>query len=277
VLPSFIVIGAAKSGTTSLCALLQEHPDVFFTRPKEPHYFQRITDFESRRAWYESLFAGKQGYEAAGEGSTSYSHPNFIKLVVPRLATTVPDCRLIYMVRQPIRRLESDWKMRTLEGRIDKPIAEAVERHVSLLTIGMYWSHLSMYRQYFSDDQILVVFLEDFARNPKPVLKRVFRHIGVDDQFVPDEPTRARNTIEDRQVSTRVERLQQRMPGVRLARRFLPGQLQTIAKSVLLRGVRPAPQPEWNPSALAEVSSLLREDSQELLAHCGKVPDFWKL
>jgi hypothetical protein len=54
--PTFMVIGVAKCGTTSLCDLVASHPDVFVTNPKEPHYFSRMTSVERRREWYRSLF-----------------------------------------------------------------------------------------------------------------------------------------------------------------------------------------------------------------------------
>ena len=60
-----------------------------------------------------------------GKGSASYTHPHRIDLVVPRLQREIPDCRLIFMVRHPVRRLESDWKMRTLEGRLSPDIRGA--------------------------------------------------------------------------------------------------------------------------------------------------------
>lgn len=104
--PTFLVIGAAKCGTTTLCELLGAHPDVFVTDPKEPHYFSRVKR-HLKQEWYEGLFAGATTEKALGEGSTSYSHPNRINLVAPTLRRLVPDCRLVYVVRHPVRRLES--------------------------------------------------------------------------------------------------------------------------------------------------------------------------
>ena len=70
-LPNFLVIGAAKSATTSLCELLGQHPDVFILDPKEPHFFTR--HYELGWKWYKSLFSNAGSYERIGEGSTSYS------------------------------------------------------------------------------------------------------------------------------------------------------------------------------------------------------------
>lgn len=116
--PNFIVIGAAKCGTTSLCDLLAGHPDIFFSNPKEPLYFsnrERYGD-EEFRADYEALFNGVRTESMIGEGTTTYTHPEIAGIVAERIAATLPACKLIFMARHPIRRLESDWRMRCFEG-----------------------------------------------------------------------------------------------------------------------------------------------------------------
>ena len=69
-LPNFIVIGAPKCGTTSLCHLLGNHPQVFMSKVKEPHYFGR-KDPTKTLLWYEEHFVGAEDKKAIGEGSTS--------------------------------------------------------------------------------------------------------------------------------------------------------------------------------------------------------------
>ena len=185
-LPNFIVIGAAKCGTTSVCDLLGAHPQVYMSDPKEPCYFSHMDDEVRTRAWYESLFADVHDERAVGEGSTAYTHPDVIETTAARIRADIPDCRLIYMVRHPVRRLESDWRMRLHEGWTPDSISEAVQQQPTLVSHGLYWQNLSVYRALFSDEQILVVFLEDFMRNPDAELARCFAHIGVD----PDVPER---------------------------------------------------------------------------------------
>ena len=125
-LPNFIVIGAAKCGTTSICDLLSSHPDVFMSNPKEPCFFSHMNEDFRTRDWYESLFDAVSGESAVGEGSTAYTHPDVIDATSRQILEAIPDCRLIYMVRHPIRRLESDWRMRRHEGWTSESISEAV-------------------------------------------------------------------------------------------------------------------------------------------------------
>jgi len=274
-LPTFLVIGAAKCGTTSVCDILSEHPEVFVTDPKEPYFFVR-DPLQEWLPWYESLFDGAEGCDAAGEGSILYSHPKNVEKAAPRIRSMLPECRLVYMVRHPIRRLESDWKMRMIEGKNLGPISEAVRSHPDLITIGRYWSHLSVYRRYFPDEQILIVFLEDFASNPEAEIVRVLRHIGVTPSIVPESLERKRNSAEARNRAEAVGDLERRFSGIRRLRPFIPRPIRRLAVRILALG-RPIPTVEWSRHALDEVRDQLQDDSQALLQFCGKSADFWCL
>lgn len=273
--PTFFVIGAAKCGTTSVCDLLSAHPDVFMSDPKEPHYYSRLTKYHELRPWYDSLFEGAGGHAAVGEGSTSYSHPHRIEFVVPRIREELPDARFIYMVRHPVRRLESDWKMRLREDRVPESIAEAVDRNASLVTFGLYWKHLSVYRDAFSDDQLLVVFLEDLAERPRRELSRIYRHVGVDPTFVPEDPGRERNASRDYREYGTLGAFLRRLPGFSAVKETAPD----WAVSLVKRGVTEEfeASPDWDPDALELVRSYFRDDAQKLLEFCDKRADYWSL
>jgi len=277
--PTFIVIGAAKCGTTSIADVLGDHPEVFLTSPKEPHYFSRLTRYRKLRPWYTSLFEGAGSFAAAGEASTSYSHPHRIDFVAPRIREVVPDCRLVYMVRHPIRRLESDWKMRLRENRVPASISEAADHHASLISFGLYWKHVETYREYFPDDQLLVVFLEDFAADPRRELARIFRHIRVDPTVIPDDPGRQRNAANQYRRKGMVAKVLtaalRRLDEYGRLRRHLPDWLRGPVKSLLTEPFEASP--DWEPDALATVREYYREDSRQLLRHCGKPLDYWEL
>ena len=105
--PTFLVIGAAKAGTTSLYELLGAHPEVFLSDPKEPQFFTER--YARGYGWYESLFADAAGYQAVGEGSTTYSELGIWPQTIDRLAAYVPEARFLYFTRHPLERLESMW------------------------------------------------------------------------------------------------------------------------------------------------------------------------
>ena len=113
-MPNFLVIGAARSGTTSLYCYLKEHPQVFMSSPKEPHYFVPLEDrvhagpgdqvSRSRLAardinQYQSLFQGASSEKALGEASVWYLyHPEAAK----RIKETLPGAKLIVVLPNPL-------------------------------------------------------------------------------------------------------------------------------------------------------------------------------
>lgn len=292
VLPNFMVIGAPKCGTTTLCDQLGSHPDVFMSDPKEPHYFGR-TDPALTWDRYLALFARARNERAIGEGSTSYTRPDINRAAAEAIKSVMPDGKLIYMVRDPVRRLESDWRMRVHEGWRSESINSAVRNAIAhgdrplvprevdaelrwqrlLLTQGAYWSNLSEYRRLFTDDQILVVFLEDFSRSPQSELARCFEHLGVDPRAVPTE-VRALNRGEDHRRDGTIARfVRERLPFQQL-RAMTPEWAVRMAKSVLTTAA--VARVEWDPRVRREAAEWFSDDSRRFLEFYGKPADFWK-
>ena len=109
-LPTFVVIGAMKAGTVSLRHYLDEHPDVFLGRGGrfgEPNFFVAEYNWPRGRDWYESLFDGAGGAAAIGECSPCYTWAHAFRGVPERMAQVVPEARLVYVVRDPIARMQS--------------------------------------------------------------------------------------------------------------------------------------------------------------------------
>ena len=275
-LPTFIVIGAAKCGTTSICNVLGSHSDVFMSEPKEPHYFSSSPDSKITHSWYESLFSSADGHIAIGEGSTSYTAPNRISRAARRLAQTIPDCKLIYVVRDPLKRLESDWKMRRREGWTPASINDAVIRQPELITAGLYWKNISVYRNLFPDNQIKVIFLEDYVKNAREVLLECYSYIGVDSEISKSvellEPLNV--SANKRDFNPLIRRIIDThwWKGIRDA---VPLQLKEIGKSILSKEY--SYEIEWDPKLLDSAINELREDAVQLLDFYGKPTDFWDI
>lgn len=277
VLPNFLVIGAAKCGTTSVCDILAGHGDVFMCDPKEPNFFGLPSeqDFLSRREWYESLFGGATGFAAIGEGSVSSTRPGNIETSATRIREVIPAARLIYMVRHPIRRFESDWKMLRYERLIPAALDAAVEKMPSLISWAFYWKHLNVYRRLFSDEQMLVVFLEDFAEDPYGELERICRHIGVDPNVSWAEPERPRNTASGYRHAGRLGQWIREAGAYERAKPFIPNALIQLGKAFLTRPERH--EFVWDPVIRRRLTEAYADDARRLLAFCGKPPDFWNL
>jgi hypothetical protein len=242
------------------------------SRPKEVHYFGRNDPMKTPE-WYESHFDGARGFSAIGEGSTSYTHPDIIHECVRDIHRLLPNARLIYMVRNPLRRLESDWIMRRHEGWATGSINEEVAKQETLISHGRYWTNISVYREHFPDEQILVVFLEDFARDERKELGRCFAHIGVEPMLAPEAPAIALNQSKSLRQYGSLARWVRRSGVLAGAKILVPKPLFKVAKNVLTRPYRA--DVAWDPDVRNKVQSALADDSQRFLEYCGKRQDFW--
>jgi hypothetical protein len=273
-MPNYLVIGAPKCGTSSLCDLLGQHPDVFMSTPKEIHFFGR-KDPKKTPAWYRAHFDAAAGKSAVGEGSTSYTHPDIIHDCATQIAAQIADCRLIYMVRNPLKRLESDWKMRAHEGWAKgSSISESVDLQPTLLTQGAYWTNINVYRSLFPDEQILIVFLEDFSRDPNRELARCFAHIGVKPWSGVRNPERPRNASSEFSRDRGLGRIMRGSRAFAALRNSVPQWVVDAGKAVLTE--RPQYIVTWDPEARTRVIAALQEDATRFLEFCGKRPDYWK-
>jgi hypothetical protein len=106
-LPEFMIIGAAKAGTTALNEYLSQHPQIFMCPLKEPQFFSTDVIYERGLAWYEGLFADAKSGQICGEASTSYTFFPSTPLTPQRIHQAIPNVKLIYLIREPVSRIQS--------------------------------------------------------------------------------------------------------------------------------------------------------------------------
>ena len=275
-LPNFIVIGAAKCGTTSLCDLLAGHAEIFFSNPKEPRYFsneERYGDADFRES-YEELFAAAAMELMVGEGTTTYTHPEIAGTVAGRIAEDIPNCKLIFMVRHPIRRLESDWRMRCYEGWAPADINAAVRENRSLITHSLFAQNLHPYLQLFPREHIHVVFLEDLAADASRTLRQCLDFLGVNTEIALDDPGRRRNDSSRFRKDSSLSAKMRESNVLARIRDHLPAAVTRVIKRLLTREM--AHEPRWEKGCLDEVHTAIREDAKKFLEQSGKPVDFWE-
>lgn len=211
-LPTFLVIGAARSGSTTLHDCLRQHPQVYVSPIKEPHFFSYegdplrfsgpgagLSDWVTDIEGYRELFAGMKPGMAAGEASVSYLYrPGTAERIFQR----VPDIRLVAILRNPVERAYSAFsylRERGTEPHSDFARALAVEdnrvrdnwTHIwHYKRMGFYGQQLARYYGRFDREQIHVLTLDDFGRDPAREMAAVYAHIGVDPSFVPNTAIR---------------------------------------------------------------------------------------
>lgn len=208
VMPNFLIIGAQKAGTTSLYSYVKQHPQIYMSPVKEPHFFDleseghsfngpfrerpdMITDLKS----YQSLFQGVTNEIAIGEASSWYFHS---PKAVERIQYYIPDAKLIAILRDPVERAFSNFRhchRRQIEPLTDFSQALHAEENRKLKSWGhpwyykykgLYYLHLKRYFDAFERHQIRVYLTEDLGTNPIGVLQDIFQFLNVDKKYVPD-------------------------------------------------------------------------------------------
>ena len=176
-LPDFVIIGAAKSATTWLQVQLQANPAIFMPDP-EPHFFSR--EFTKGEAHYRKVFRECNGWAAVvGEKSADYlSDPD----TPARLASMLPDARLVVQLRNPVDRAYSDYKMFFRRGQVnDRPaeyLATPDNPHPRFLLDGLYGQHLANWLEHFDREQLFVFTYEQVGSDPIDLIERVCKHVG---------------------------------------------------------------------------------------------------
>jgi hypothetical protein len=202
--PDFLVVGAPKAGTTALHAALAEHPQVFTSTPKEPKYWlcddapppawRGPGDAHSQQEWiwrrqeYEQLFASAQPHQVRGESTPFYL---WSRGAHRRLADSLPDVRLIVVVRDPIDRAYSNWMHLWSDGlepeadfvrafeRQDERVAAGWAPFWRYRDLGLYGEQLEHLYQYVDRDRVLVLRYRDLIDEPSATVDRACRFLDI--------------------------------------------------------------------------------------------------
>jgi hypothetical protein len=180
ILPTFVIVGAQKAGTTSLWAYLGSHPQVFVSPEKEPGFFCREISWDRGLGWYEGLFAEAGEARAVGEASTYYTMYPFFAGVPERMASVVPDAKIVYVVRDPIARMRSSYVQLLAEGTEYRSLRTALLLDARYAVLSRYVFQLEQYLGWFPESNVLVVTAEDLRGHPVDTVDRVCRFLGVD-------------------------------------------------------------------------------------------------
>jgi hypothetical protein len=230
-LPSFFVIGAAKAGTTSLHSYLDQHPEIQMSANKEPRFFAGPANgipFPPDRVWgreeYELLF--DPAFEVRGEASTDYAaHPR--RQGAPeRIRELVPEAKFVYLVRDPIARTISHFKMAVaLMGErrsLEQALGDLSDHRSPYIASSLYGSQLENYLRHFPQERILVLDQAELRADRPATMARTFAFLGVEERAeVPGLDDELLSSGEWRQYSPRY---------VNLVDRFLAPSLRWIPR-----------------------------------------------
>jgi hypothetical protein len=287
-MPDFCIIGAAKSGTTGLNAMLAAQSFIYMNPLKEPHFFSTPAILEKGDDWYRGLYAKAASTQFLGEASTSYTRHPAVEGTAARLAAANPDMKLIYVLRNPLARVESEC-LQTLKyassvldedhtylslddffHQIEQPDHSYYSAIVSTST---YIDQIEHFRQHFSADNMLIVLQEDLKRDPKQVLTNICALLGADPALLVDTYIRA-NVTSDWQAGvarTRKAAKFQKLPFYSILKAVVPSQL----KSYLLRHTKEETNLRFSDGLREELTERFREPNRRLAKILGALPADW--
>jgi len=266
--PTFLVMGAMRSGTTSLAVYLREHPEVFIPREKELHFFD--WRWERGVSWYRERFAGAGTRTAVGEATPMYMYYPDAR---ERMASSVPEARLIAILRNPIDRAYSHyWFNRSLAIE-DRPFADALagepvheppgaERHNFMyVDMGRYARQLRAVCEFYPREALLVILFEDLVDRPEQTFSEVCRFLGVDHTRKPGLAGKPNNEYAEYR-SRALQKLAWSAP-------------PSVRRAIRKFNRRRVEYPQMDRALHRELASRLSGDIQDLAAWLGRDLSAW--
>ena len=211
--PDFLIVGAPKAGTTALHTALAQHPEVFVTSPKEPKFFlcddappphwRGPGDRHSQQEWvwrrdeYAALFEPARPDQVRGESTPFYL---WSRGAHRRISATLPDVRLIAVVRDPVDRAYSNWMHLWSDGLEREPdfvkafhlqderVAAGHAPFWRYRELGLYGEQLAHLYEHVDPERVLVVRYRDIVDDPSGAVDRASRFLGISEGQVPTIP-----------------------------------------------------------------------------------------
>ena len=258
-LPSFFIIGAMKSATSTLHSQLAVQLGIFMSTPKEPNFFSDDAIYKRGLGWYRGLFNEAADNAICGESSTHYAKLPDYPHTIQRLKEAIPNPKLIYVMRHPVDRLISHYIHQWSEGVISCDINQAIDHYPELTNYSCYGKQLTPYIEMFGNEALMPVFFHELKLSPQGSLEAIGEFIGVPD------PASLRWRWEIGQDNVSKNRIRQ-FRGYELVvnsrlmewirRTFVPQVIRDGIKGYLTMGQRP----QLSDSQLAKVTDIFDRD-----------------
>lgn len=273
-LPNFLIIGAMKCGTTSLAYYLNQHKDIYVAPEKDIYFFSDDELFNKGIHWYESFFKNTDKYVALGEATDDYSKQWRNSNTVKRIYKIIPSVKIIYIVRDPLRQIESAY-MHLVANSYERLTFNQAIYHSSFnyIETADYLMQLNAYKEFFPESSILVLFLEDMLLNTKNVLASCFNFLGCSSTecIYTDN---ALNVSLEKSYDRKFTYLFRKQRIIEKVAQALPYFIKSPLKHVFTK--KRVSRPLWEPVVRREVINALKANSEEFLLMYGKDKNYWQ-
>lgn len=193
--PEAYLIGAQKAGTTTLAYLLDQHPDITVSQPKESHFFAHNRD--KGLDWYKEQFPESPGTICL-DASTSYSMapltegPKRNKQkdkeyegVPAEVYSVNPYAKFIYLLRDPVERTYSGYWHSVRMGDDSEEFRTTILGDPFYLDVSDYYGQLLLWLSYFPLESFFIVLFEEMKENPERVVRECCKFLGVSEEITP--------------------------------------------------------------------------------------------
>ncbi|MDN5214193.1 sulfotransferase [Fulvivirgaceae bacterium BMA12] len=207
--PNFFIVGAAKSGTSSLWQYLKGHPEIFMPEDelyKEPRHFSHPGRFPTEDDYLQLFAAAQSQHKRIGEASTAYlTHPDCAGKIFQFQKDNNLDVKIIILLRNPVNRAYSMYNWMAQEGyEYSATFGKALKREKKRIhkmskfwepnyyynylyfNSGLYTEQVNRYFETFGRENVYVGVFEEFTKNTAGMLKEILQFLEVDPNYSPD-------------------------------------------------------------------------------------------
>lgn len=298
IMPNFLIIGAAKSGTSALWKYLPQHPDVYMSPKKEPHFFAYEDEepdangpgdytkhAKTDLASYQALFADVTTEKVFGEAATTSL---YLPQSIARIQKYIPNAKFIAILRQPADRAYSSYMHLIRDHR--EPIQdfrealklenERIANHWGFMWhythVGFYYEQIKRFYKQFDETQIRIYLHDEFTTKPLEIIQDIYAFLEVDNTFEPDMRIRANmsGVQKSKQLESVTQTVFDKPNPVRYAARRLMSKELRWRITTMIRNSNLKRQ-ELSPELRHDLTNLFRDDILKLQVLIDKDLTHW--
>ena len=243
---------------------------------KELDFFVEKFNWSKGVEWYKSNFTGKA--QIYGESSHNYTCYPFFDGVPERIYSVVPEAKLIYILRDPIKRIFSEYMQNYSDGRENRQIQDALKNFDSpYIYSSKYYMQLEQYLKYFPKNNILIITQEDLYNNRQPTLQKIFSFLNVDDSFYCEEFSNMVNKSSIKRRKNRIGSLLAQLNQTDIVKRFPCELREKIGKIILFPFSKKIALPQVSENLRQELIDNIKDDTNRLRQYTGRDFNDWCL
>ncbi len=268
--PNLFVIGARKSGTSSLYKCLYTHPEIYLPSVKETKHFSAQEEWSKGNGQYLKLYSKASNEVYLGDVSPSYTGLPWCEGIAERIYNFNSSAKIIYILRDPLERMLSHYKHYLDRGEETLVLSEEIKEKCEYLMLSNYAYQLKPYHDLFGSDAIYVDTLEAMKKSPESFYKSLFKWLGVDSSFVPPNSRkrfhRSGAIVQQWDNSSMVVKIARGIKRSTIINRLTPRKIQELIVKYLPK----KNDPLFSPDSFQKEVNKVKKDYQPVLARWVK-------